>query len=76
MPSKKQTQNGKQGSHKPKQAAKKATITDKSNLFRFKITLLEIKPPIWRRIQIPDCTLAVLHEVIQAAMGWENCHMH
>jgi Plasmid pRiA4b ORF-3-like protein len=77
MPLKKQTQNGKQGSHKPKQVAKKPSRTDKSDLlFQFKITLLEIKPPIWRRVQIPDCTLAVLHELIQAAMGWENCHLH
>ncbi len=45
-------------------------------LYQFKITLLDTKPPIWRRIQVPDCTLADLHEMIQAAMGWENCHMH
>jgi Plasmid pRiA4b ORF-3-like protein len=47
-----------------------------SSLFQFKIILQEIKPPIWRRIQVPDCTLADLHEIIQAAMGWENYHMH
>ncbi len=45
-------------------------------LFQFKITLLGIKPAIWRRIQVPDCTLADLHEYIQAAFGWENCHLH
>ena len=45
-------------------------------LFQFKITLLDIKPAIWRRIQVPDCTLADLHEYIQAAFGWENCHLH
>ncbi|WP_437222128.1 IS1096 element passenger TnpR family protein [Planctomicrobium sp. SH661] len=38
-------------------------------LYQFKITLLEIKPSIWRRIQIPDCTLADLHEYIQAALA-------
>src|SRR6185437_4543215 len=27
-------------------------------IYQFKITLLDIKPPIWRRIQVPDCTLA------------------
>jgi hypothetical protein len=27
---------------------------------QFRITLLDIKPAIWRRIQIPDCTLANL----------------
>jgi Plasmid pRiA4b ORF-3-like protein len=45
-------------------------------LFQFKITLLDIKPAIWRRIQVPDCTLADLHEYIQAAFDWENCHLH
>ncbi len=46
------------------------------HLFQFKITLLDINPAIWRRIQVPDCTLADLHDYIQAAFGWENCHLH
>ena len=33
-------------------------------------------PPIWRRIQVPDCTLGELHEVLQVVMGWEDCHLH
>lgn len=45
-------------------------------LFQFKITLLDIKPAIWRRIQVPDCTLDVFHEYIQAAFGWWNYHLH
>ena len=45
-------------------------------LFQFKITLLDIKPAIWRRIQVPDCTLVDLHEYIQATFGWENYHLH
>ena len=45
-------------------------------LFQFKITLLDIKAAIWRRIQVPDCTLVDLHEYIQAAFGWENYHLH
>jgi hypothetical protein len=45
-------------------------------LFQFKITLLDIKPPIWRRIQVQDCTLDKLHEHIQTAMGWTNSHLH
>lgn len=45
-------------------------------LFQFKITLLDIKPAIWRRIQVSDCTLVDLHEYIQAAFGWENYHLH
>jgi hypothetical protein len=45
-------------------------------LYQFKITLLNIKPAIWRRIQVPDCTLGDLHENIQKAFGWWNCHLH
>lgn len=45
-------------------------------LFQFKITLLDIKPAIWRRIQVPDCTLDVLHLYVQAAFGWWNYHLH
>lgn len=45
-------------------------------LYQFKITLLRIEPPIWRRIQVKDCTLDKLHEHIQTAMGWTNSHLH
>lgn len=45
-------------------------------IYQFKLTLLDIKPAIWRRIQVPDCTLADLHEYIQAAFGWWNYHLH
>jgi hypothetical protein len=42
--------------------AKKAIATE--TVFQFKITLLDSNPPIWRRIQIKDCTLDKLHEHI------------
>jgi hypothetical protein len=45
-------------------------------LLQFKITLLEIEPAIWRRIQIEDGTLADLHYMIQGAFGWEDSHLH
>ncbi|MCT7994839.1 plasmid pRiA4b ORF-3 family protein [Laspinema olomoucense] len=47
------------------------------SIYQLKITLSDIKPPIWRRLQVSsDYTLADLHEVIQVAMGWGNCHLH
>jgi hypothetical protein len=55
-------------------AAKEPRPTDA--VFQFKITLLGITPPIWRRIQAPDGTLDKLHEHIQTAMGWTNSHLH
>ncbi len=45
-------------------------------VYQFKITLKETRPPIWRRIQVGDCTLDELHEHIQTAMGWTNSHLH
>ncbi len=45
-------------------------------IYQFKVMLLDIKPAIWRRVQVPDCTLADLHEYIQAAFGWWNYHLH
>lgn len=46
-------------------------------IYQIKITLDDIRPPIWRRVQVPgEITLAELHDVIQVAMGWENCHLH
>jgi len=52
------------------------TAAAKAALYQFKITLKESKPPIWRRIQVKDCTLDKLHEHIQTAMGWTNSHLH
>jgi hypothetical protein len=45
-------------------------------VYQFKVTLMDTKPPIWRRIQVNDCTLDKLHEHIQTAMGWTNSHLH
>lgn len=45
--------------------------------YQIKITLDGARPPIWRRVQVPgDISLAGLHQVIQAAMGWENYHLY
>ena len=46
-------------------------------IYQLKITLQDIRPPIWRRIQVPGfITLNQLHEIIQEAVGWENYHLH
>lgn len=41
------------------------------------VTLLDTAPPVWRRVLVDSgCTLDHLHEVIQAAFGWWNHHLH
>ncbi|WP_170161123.1 plasmid pRiA4b ORF-3 family protein [Methylocaldum marinum] len=48
-----------------------------AKLLPLRITLSNIDPPIWRRLLVTDdLTFAQLHKVIQAAMGWEDYHMH
>lgn len=45
--------------------------------YQLKITLKNIRPPIWRRIQVNgDITLFKLHRIIQAVMGWYDYHLH
>ena len=42
-----------------------------------KVTLRGTKPPVWRRLLIPgEMTLGDLHQAIQAAMGWDDSHLH
>jgi hypothetical protein len=53
--------------------------TGKKNrvLYQLKMTLRDVHPPIWRRIQVwEDTTLAQLHRILQIVMGWENSHLH
>lgn len=45
--------------------------------YQLKITIEYTKPPVWRRIIVPDgITFEDLHKVIQAAFGWEEMHLH
>ena len=47
------------------------------SVYQLKVTLVEIRPPIWRRIQVPgNTTLPNLHLMLQSVMGWYNCHLH
>jgi len=48
-----------------------------SAIYQLKISLKGARPPIWRRVQVSsDITLGTLHQIIQAAMGWYDCHLH
>lgn len=45
--------------------------------FRVRVDLRGAKPPIWRRLDLAsDLPLDELHDVVQAAMGWTDSHLH
>nr|WP_257909677.1 plasmid pRiA4b ORF-3 family protein [Janibacter limosus] len=52
-------------------------VPDITRGFRVRLDLRGTKPPVWRRLELPgDLTLPGLHEVIRAAMGWTDSHLH
>ncbi len=61
---------------KPAAKPKAKPVKKIEAIYQLKITLRDSKPPIWRRVQVKDCTLAELHEIIQVAMGWEFSHLY
>lgn len=47
------------------------------HVLQLKVTLRNIRPPIWRRLLVPsNMPLSELHGVIQVAMGWLDGHLH
>jgi len=53
-----------------------AKTKDPGVVYQLKITLRDIKPPVWRRVEVKDCTLSKLHDIIQTCMGWDGYHLH
>ncbi len=46
-------------------------------IYRLKITLIGIDPPIWRVLQVPNSIkLCCLHSALQVVMGWTDSHLH
>lgn len=46
-------------------------------VYQMKVTLDDIIPPIWRRIQVTNnTTLGKLHQILQIIMGWSDYHLH
>jgi hypothetical protein len=60
----------------PVAPARQRAPKSSDTVFQFKVTLVGTKPPIWRRVHTQDCNLGKLHGIIQAAMGWEDSHLH
>jgi hypothetical protein len=44
---------------------------------QLRVELDDVTPTVWRRIMVPTgVRMARLHDMIQAAMGWTNSHLH
>jgi hypothetical protein len=53
------------------------TTAPRQLVYQFTMTLQEITPAIWRRLQVPATyTFWVLHVALQDAMGWLDYHLH
>lgn len=53
-----------------------AAIDSFTQIATLRIELDDADPPIWRVIEVPtSITLKVLHDIVQAAMGWLDYHL-
>ena len=61
----------------PRRRAKRTVSGRPKTVYQVLVTLREVRPPVWRRILVHgNITLGRLHRVLQAAMGWEESHLH
>lgn len=52
------------------------TVSNDRTIAVLRIELEDIEPLIWRRVAVPtSMNLKAVHDVIQAAMGWLDCHL-
>jgi hypothetical protein len=52
-------------------------VSERSHVYEFKLSLLEVSPSIWRGIQVPEAySFWDLHVALQDAMGWFDYHLH
>ena len=47
------------------------------SIYQLKITLKNIRPPIWRKLLVASTTkLDDIHLILQIVMGWSDSHLH
>ncbi len=52
-------------------------FVDLRQTYQLKVTLQNIKPPVWRRVLVENALpLSELHVILQIAMGWTDSHLH
>lgn len=46
-------------------------------VYQLKVTLLTVRPAVWRRVLVPtDVSLRRLHRILQIIMGWTDTHLY
>ncbi len=46
-------------------------------IYQLRVVLFGVSPMIWRRLLVrSDTNLAQLHQVLQAAFGWDDYYLH
>ena len=54
----------------------KTGIASFTEIATLRIELKDAEPPIWRVVEVPtSITLKVLHDIVQATMGWFDYHL-
>jgi hypothetical protein len=52
-------------------------VRERAQVYQFRVVLLEVAPPVWRTIQVPETyTFWDLHVALQDSMGWLDYHLH
>jgi hypothetical protein len=61
----------------PRALCQTDSMIPSERIFRLKIELNDWQPPIWRRVEVPaTASLKALHDVIQAVMLFDDCHLY
>lgn len=61
----------------PKRVNRRHQRRTEAATFRIRVELIDAEPMVWRTLDIrSDTYLPRVHMVLQAAMGWENVHLH
>jgi hypothetical protein len=61
----------------PPRASRRRPPRPETVVYRVRVDLEHASPPIWRRLHVrSDVTLDALHQVLQAAFGWTDSHLH
>lgn len=65
------------GAHSSQLSRRKITSASDGVVLRVRVSLLRVRPPVWRRLDISaSFSLGLLHHAIQTSLNWDDCHLH